>query len=153
MGIVGDFKMKLSTRTRYGIRAAIELAGRYGQGPVQIKIIAEKQAISVKYLEQLMAMLKSGGCVQSIRGSKGGYVLGRAPEDIKLDELFLSLEGSITTAEYVESESYCARAADCVVREVWMQVQEAVMNVLRSFTLKDLAEKAKIRHDTLNYQI
>ena len=145
--------MKLSTRTRYGIRAAIELAGRYGQGPVQIKIIAEKQAISVKYLEQLMAMLKSGGFVQSIRGSKGGYVLGRAPEDIKLDELFLSLEGSITTAECVEDESYCARAADCVARELWTQVQEAVMNVLRSFTLKDLAEKAKTRHDTLNYQI
>ena len=145
--------MKLSTRTRYGIRAAIELAGHYGEGPVQIRVIADKQAISVKYLEQLMAMLKSGGFVHSIRGSKGGYVLARTPEQIKLDELFLALEGSITTAECVDDESFCARAADCAARELWTQVQRAVLDVLGSFTLKDLLERAKNRRQSLNYQI
>lgn len=145
--------MKLSTRTRYGIRAAIELAGHYGQGPVQIRVIADKQAISVKYLEQLMAMLKSGGFVRSVRGSKGGYVLGYAPEQIRLDELFLALEGSITTAECVDNQSYCARAADCAARELWTQVQRAVLNVLSSLTLRDLVERAKNRRQNLNYQI
>ncbi len=145
--------MKLSTRTRYGIRAAIELAGRYGEGPVQIRVIADKQAISVKYLEQLMAMLRSGGFVPSVRGSKGGYVLAREPGQIKLDELFLSLEGSITTAECVDDESYCARAADCVARELWTQVQKAVLSVLGSLTLGDLVERAKNRRQSLNYQI
>ncbi len=145
--------MKLSTRTRYGIRAAIELAGHYGQGPVQIKVIGQKQAISVKYLEQLMAILKSGGFVHSVRGSKGGYVLGRGPEQIRLDELVLALEGSITAAECVEDDSYCARAADCVAREVWSKVQHAVIDVLGSITLKDLIDKTKSRCDTLNYQI
>lgn len=145
--------MKLSTRTRYGIRAAIELAGRYGDGPVQIKVIGQKQAISVKYLEQLMAILKSGGFVHSVRGSKGGYVLAREPEHIRLDELVLALEGSITTAECVDDEGYCARAADCVARELWTKVQQAVMDVLHSFTLKDLAEKTKSCHDALSYQI
>jgi len=145
--------MKLSTRTRYGIRAAIELAGHYGEGPVQIRIIADKQAISVKYLEQLMVMLKSGGFVHSVRGSKGGYVLSREPGQIKLDELFLALEGSIATAECVDDESYCARAADCVAREVWAQVQRAVLGVLGSLTLGELVERAKNRRQSLNYQI
>lgn len=145
--------MKLSTRTRYGLRASIELAKHYGEGPIQIKIIARNQAISVKYLEQLMAMLKSGGFIQSIRGSKGGYVLARAPEEIRLDGLFLALEGSITTTECVDDENYCARAADCAARGVWAQVQDAVMGVLRSFTLKDLVDKTKSSKETLNYHI
>ena len=67
--------MKLSTRTRYGIRAVLELAENYGKGPIQLKVIARDQGISVKYLEQLMATLKSSGIVSSVRGSKGGYVL------------------------------------------------------------------------------
>jgi len=145
--------MKLSTRTRYGIRAAIEIAAHYGRGPVQIKVIGQKQAISVKYLEQLMAILKSGGFVHSVRGSRGGYVLAREPEQIRLDELVLALEGSITTAECVDDNGYCARAADCVAREVWTKVQHAVMDVLRSFTLKDLVEKTKCQHEALSYQI
>ncbi len=58
--------MKLSTRTRYGLRAILEVAGNYGKGPLQIKIIAHRQDISIKYLEQLMAMLKSAGFVRSI---------------------------------------------------------------------------------------
>ncbi|RKY23092.1 MAG: Rrf2 family transcriptional regulator, partial [Planctomycetota bacterium] len=74
--------MKLSTRTRYGVRALLELAGSYGKGPLQIKVIAHRQDISVKYLEQLIAILKSAGLVKSIRGSKGGYVLAKTPNQI-----------------------------------------------------------------------
>ncbi|MFA5423883.1 MAG: Rrf2 family transcriptional regulator [Phycisphaerae bacterium] len=145
--------MKLSTRTRYGIRAAIELAKHYGQGPVQIKVIGEKQAISVKYLEQLMAMLKAGGFIHSVRGSKGGYVLAREPEQIRMDELVLSLEGSISTAECVEDGGFCARAADCAARDLWTRVQEAVLDVLKSVTLKDLVENTKSKHQALSYTI
>ena len=70
--------MKLSTRTRYGIRAILELAENHGKGPLQLKIVAWCQEISVKYLEQLMAILKSAGILRSIRGSKGGCVLARS---------------------------------------------------------------------------
>jgi Rrf2 family protein len=145
--------MKLSTRTRYGIRAAIELAKRCGEGPVQIKVIGKQQAISVKYLEQLMAMLKSGGFVHSVRGSRGGYVLAREPEQIKMDELVLSLEGSITAAECVDDDGFCARAADCAARDLWTQVQQAVLDVLKSITLKDLVDKAKSKRQALSYNI
>ncbi len=144
--------MKLSTRTRYGLRAILELAENHGKRPLQIKTIAKRQDISAKYLEQLMAILKSAGFVRSIRGAKGGYVLAKAPNQIKLNDVFNCLEGSVTTVECVENEDYCARVADCVARQVWMQVQEAIMNVLQSITLQDLVDRVKNRR-ALDYQI
>jgi len=144
--------VKLSTRTRYGIRAILELAQNQGKGPLQIKTIAAHQDISVKYLEQLMAMLKSAGFVRSIRGSKGGYILAKSPKQIKLSDVFNCLEGPVVTAECVENESYCSRTADCLTRQLWAQVQQAIMGVLQSTTLQDLLERAKDRK-TLNYQI
>jgi len=144
--------MKLSTRTRYGIRAMLELAGKYGEGPLQIKVIANRQDISIKYLEQLMAMLRSGGFVRSIRGSKGGYILSKVPAQIKLDELFTCLEGPVVTVECIEDENFCARAADCVTRQVWAQMQAAMVKVLQSMTLQDLVNRTKERKN-LDYHI
>ena len=145
--------MKLSTRTRYGMRAILELAENDGKGPLRIKIIAQHQDISIKYLEQLMAILKSAGFVRSIRGSKGGYILAKAANEIKLSDVFKSLEGqSAITTECLENESYCARAADCVARQVWAEMQKAAMTVLQSITLQDLVNRAKNKR-TLDYQI
>jgi len=135
--------MKLSTRTRYGIRAILELAEKDGSGPLRVKTIAQSQDISVKYLEQLMSILRSAGFVRSIRGSKGGYMLAKAPNQIKLSDVFDCLEGPVTTVECVEDKDYCARAADCVARQVWAQVQQAINNVLQSITLQDLVDRAK----------
>jgi Rrf2 family protein len=144
--------MKLSTRTRYGIRAILQLARNFGKGPVQIKTIAEQEDISGKYLEQLMAILKSAGFVRSVRGAKGGYLLAKAPNQIRLSDVFNCLEGPVTTVECVQSKDYCARVDDCIARQVWTQVQQAITNVLQSITLQDLVDRAK---DTraLNYQI
>lgn len=144
--------MKLSTRTRYGIRAIIEIAENSGRGPLQIRVIAKRQDISVKYLEQLMAILRSAGFVRSIRGAKGGYMLAKAPNQIKLNEVFDCLEGHVTTVECVEDKDYCERTADCVARRVWAQVQQAITNVLQSITLQDLVDRAKDKKVS-NYQI
>ena len=145
--------MKLSTRTRYGVRAILELAASQSTKPLRIKTIAHRQDISVKYLEQLMAVLKSAGFVRSIRGSKGGYILAKAANQIKLGDVFNALEGpSAIPLECLENKNYCARAADCVTRQVWAEVQQAIMNVLQSMTLQDLVDRAKDKR-TLNYQI
>ena len=144
--------MKLSTRARYGTRAILELAENHGQGPLQIKIIAQNQDISVKYLEQLMAILKSAGLVRSIRGPKGGYLLAKAPNQIKLSDCFNALEGPVITVECVENGSFCTRTADCVTRQVWAQVHQAIMDVLQSITLQDLVDRAK-NNKASNYQI
>lgn len=135
--------MKLSTRTRYGIRAVLELAENYGNGPLRLKIIAQRQEISVKYLEQLMTVLRSAGFVRSIRGSKGGYLLAKAPEKITISDVFHCLEGSVVTVECVENESYCPRTNDCIARQVWTEVHKAVMGVLQSITLQNLVDRAK----------
>jgi len=144
--------MKLSTRTRYGMRAIIELAENGRKGPLQLKVIAKRQDISAKYLEQLMVVLKSAGFIRSIRGAKGGYLLAKAPKQIKLSDIFHCLEGTVSTVECVENEDYCKRAADCVARQVWTQVQEAIENVLQSITLQDVVDRAK-GDKALDYQI
>ena len=137
--------MKFSTRTRYGIRAMLELAKHYNSGPLQVKIIAQQQGISAKYLEQLMSILKLGGFVRSLRGSKGGYMLAKSPTEIRLDRIFMALEGPVTTVECVEDENYCIRATECVTREIWTEVQEAITNVLQSLTLQDLVDRTIVK--------
>src|SRR4030042_4158023 len=99
--------MKLSTRTRYAVRAILELADHFGKGPLQTRIIAENQDISVKYLEQLMAALKSAGLVRSQRGAKGGYILNQPPDKIKLSDVFDIFEGPVVTVECVTNEKFC----------------------------------------------
>jgi Rrf2 family cysteine metabolism transcriptional repressor len=144
--------MKLSTRTRYGIRAILELAENYGNGSLQLKKIAEDQGISIKYLEQLIAILKSAGIVNSTRGSKGGYILAKSPKEIKLSDCFNCLEGPIVTVECVENESYCTKTSDCITRQVWSEIQKAVMSILESYTLQDLIDRAK-NSRPVHYQI
>ena len=144
--------MKLSTRTRYGIRAILELAENYGRGPLQLKAIARHQELSFKYLEQLMAVLKSAGLVQSIRGPKGGYILAKTPSQIKVSDCFNCLEGPVITTECVDNNNFCPRTADCVARQLWAEVQNAIVTVLQSITLQNLVDRAKEKQ-ALDYHI
>ena len=144
--------MKLSTKTRYAMRAILELADNFGKGPLQTGVVAEHQDISVKYLEQLMASLKSAGLIRSQRGAKGGYMLAQPPDKVKLSDIFDVFEGPVVTVECVTNENYCARAADCIARQVWSEVQRAIKNVLQSMTLQDALDKAK-KSKPANYQI
>jgi Rrf2 family protein len=144
--------MKLSTRTRYGIRAVVELAENYGQGPVQLKMISKDQDISIKYLEQIISMLKSAGIVSSSRGAKGGYFLAKPPNQIKLIECFTCLEGPVATVECVENKEYCPKTKNCVARDVWAEIEKAIVAVLDSVTLQDMVDKAK-KNKPLLYEI
>lgn len=145
--------MKLSTRTRYGMRAVLELALSYEQGPLQARIIAERQNISGKYLEQLIAVLKSAGIVRSIRGPHGGYVICKRPSEIKLNEIFTVLEGPVTITECLEHADICQFHADCATRRIWTEMHRAITGVLESKTLQDLVEMSKNGNKTTNYQI
>ncbi len=145
--------MKLSSRSRYGFRAILELAAEYGNGPLQIRTIAEREDISNKYLEQLISLLKSSGLVRSVRGPRGGYELTRPPADVRLDEVFMTLEGPPVGVECLEHPQHCARCMDCVTRQVWMRMQSAMMGVLESMTLQDLVDKARQADSADHYQI
>ena len=145
--------MKLSSRTRYGMRAILELALEYGKAPLQIKTISKREDISNKYLEQLVAMLKASGLVRSMRGPRGGYMLAKSPEEIQLKEVFLALEGPMVSAECLDHPEYCPRSSDCATREIWQELQNAVLGVLESVTLADLVERSIHSNKTNNYHI
>jgi len=130
----------------------LELALHFGASPLQLKRISKSQGISLKYLEQLMAMLKSAGLVKTVRGARGGYVLARPPDTIKLSDCVNSLEGHLAAVECVDDDSFCERSADCLTRQVWQQVSAAIESVLQSVNLQDLVDKTN-KSSSLNYQI
>jgi len=135
--------MKLTTRARYGTRAVLDLALNHGKGPVFLQDIAKNQNISQKYLQNLFQSLKSAGILLSVRGAHGGFVLARKPEEIRLSEVIPVLEGPLSLVDCVDNGKACKATEDCVTRELWRKLSEAMMQVLESTTLADLAEKVK----------
>ena len=135
--------MKLSTRTRYGTRALLELALHNGQGPMFLKDIARQQQISLPYLEHLVAPLIAGGVIRSTKGPRGGISLARNPGEIKLSEIMRLLEGSVTPVECVDNPEVCGRSGACATRDIWSRIKEAIIDVLESTTLQDLVENQK----------
>lgn len=146
--------MKFSTRTRYGVRAMLDLAFHYSGRPVLVKDIAKRQNISEKYLEHIMIILKKAGFVQSISGAKGGYILAREPSEIKLSELVKVLEGTLAPVACVEHKGLCKWVDSCAVREVWVKIKEEIMKTLGSITLEELVKKEREKKEkVLSYQI
>ena len=135
--------MKLSTRGRYGTRALLELALHQEEGPFLLKDIAQRQQISLRYLEHLITPLVAGGMVRSTRGARGGVLLAKAPKEIRLSEVIQLLEGSVAPAECVNNPGICSRSAFCVTRDVWGELEKAMSGVLETTTLQDLVERQK----------
>lgn len=135
--------MRLSTRTRYGTRALLDLAVHGGDKPVLLKDIARRQDVSLPYLEHLIAPLIASGIIRSIRGPQGGVWLAKPPQEINLGEVVRLLEGSIAPVECVNDPNSCPRSDLCATRELWGDLQEAMHEVLESTTLQDLVEQQK----------
>ncbi|WP_406676515.1 RrF2 family transcriptional regulator [Moorella sp. ACPs] len=146
--------MKLSTRGEYGLRAMFDLAQHYGEGPIPIKSVAERQDISEHYLEQLIAVLRKAGLVKSVRGAQGGYILSRDPEEITVGDIIRVLEGPIAPVECLNASEGegCERAETCVTRGIWEKVRDSISSVLDSFTLADMVARAsKMQQDDKYY--
>ena len=133
--------MKLSTKGRYGLRVMLELALRAGEGPVIMREIADSQEISRKYLHSLLSSLKAVGLVRAVRGSGGGYVLAKPPQEIRASEVFLALEGPFAPVDCVGNSSICDRFEFCVTREIWQEIGEAIEKILSGINLEDLAAR------------
>lgn len=131
--------MKVSARAEYGIRALIDLAQHYGEGPVQSHEIARRQGLPEPYLNQLLTTLRRAGLVHSKRGPSGGHVLARPPEGVTIGEAFLVLEGSVAPWLCVEErDAHCVYASGCGLRPVWQAVKAATEDVLNRTTLADI---------------
>ena len=135
--------MKLSTKGRYGTRVLLDLSLHHGQGPSPLKDIAQRQEISLQYLEHLISPLIAGGLVRSVRGARGGVLLAKAPQEIKLNDVIELLEGSIAPVDCVNNPAICARSRLCVTRDVWIELTKAMDGVLGSTTMQDLVERHK----------
>jgi len=141
--------VKLSTKGRYGVQALFELALHEGAGPVSLKLIAERQALSEHYLEQLAAPLRKAGLITSVRGAQGGYILGRPAARITVGDVLRVLEGPLDADEEEPG------AAASPTSDVWRRVRQAIIDVVDSITLADLVAEAheQIARQNLTFSI
>ncbi|MGI6206824.1 MAG: RrF2 family transcriptional regulator [Anaerolineae bacterium] len=137
--------MNLTTKTRYGTRAMLELALHYNEGPLSLAEIARRQELSEKYAETLMARLRAAGLVQSVRGAQGGYLLARDPDSITLRDVYEVMEGPEPPVSCISNPAGCPRGETCVTQEVWAAMHGAAMGVLESVTLAELAARHRQR--------
>ncbi len=132
--------MKISTKGRYAVRLMLDLASHDNGKPVRLKEVAARQGISDKYLEQIISILNKAGCVKSVRGPMGGYLLSREPEEYTVGEILRLTEGSLAPVECIRTEHECARQETCASRMLWMKLNDAINGVVDHVTLADLAE-------------
>jgi Rrf2 family protein len=131
--------LRLSTKARYGLRAMIDLALSNGSGPVLVRSIAARQAVSTKYLHALLATLKAAGLVRAVRGSGGGFMLARPAEEIHLGEILAALEGPLSLVDCVRDGRSCDRSAGCAARDTWASLSRVIEDALASVSLESLA--------------
>lgn len=135
--------MKLSTQVRYGARAMLDLAVYYGKGPVLSRDIAERQEISLKYLDRILSSLKAAGLVKALRGAKGGYILNNPPAQVTVNQIMGALEGPLELVECVHNKNFCHRVNSCAMHDVWSELGKSMETMLKTTTLEDLVIKDK----------
>lgn len=135
--------MKLSTRSRYGVRFMTALACEYGDNSLLLKDIAAGEEISGKYLSLIVIPLRAAGLIKSLRGAHGGYSLARAPRDITLCDIVEALEGETCLVRCVKEPTACNRSATCPTRDIWSVLGDRIRETLKSVTIADLALRKK----------
>lgn len=135
--------MRLSTKSRYGTRLLLDIALNCQGGPVRIQDTAQRQDISVKYLERIAQILRKGGFLKSRRGKKGGHTIAKPLDQISVGEVIKLLEGDSLLAECGTNNPHCDLAGNCITRLVWMEASTAMFEKLNTITFADLAKHAK----------
>lgn len=132
--------MMISTKGRYALLVMIDLAQHESEGNISLKAIAERQNVSLKYLESIVAMLNRGGLVVSTRGKDGGYRLARPADRINANEVICVTEGSLALMACPDcSGSTCTRADFCLTQPMWQHLEEIASGYLSGITIRALA--------------
>ena len=137
--------MKLSTRTRFGLRIMLQIAEEGHRGPVFARRIADTQGISQAYVDQILLPLRTGGLLKSVRGRRGGYLLGRDASKITVLDVLETLEGPLNLVECIGDARACDRSKSCATRQVWADTSTALRETLADVDLAQL----KTNHQTL----
>ncbi len=131
--------MKLTTKTRYGVRLLFQLALNYSMGTMQLNEIAKRENISEKYLEQIAGFLKSAGFITAQRGASGGYQLVRDPSLINMADVVGSLEGGLAVMDCLE-DGECDKSGRCAAQIVWRKLDNAIRDALKDISLEVMVE-------------
>lgn len=137
--------MRLSTQSRYGVRAIFDIAYHSEGLETQVKDISRRQGISQRYLEQIFQKLKRAGIAGSKRGPSGGYFLSKRAEDITVGEIIRITEGNINPVLCTNSEGCsqpCERSGECVTQVIWNEAGKRLREYFDSVTIKDLCKLA-----------
>ena len=139
--------MKLSTKSRYGLRALFDIAYNSGNLPAQIQDISRRQDISPRYLEQIFQSLKKAGILKSKRGPQGGYCLSRSPEEITVRDIIVATEGALSLVDCVggkrKKKGECPFNGSCVTQTVWEEASAKLNEYFATLTLKTLCERGQ----------
>lgn len=135
--------MRISTRSRYGLRLMVEIAANSGRRSIYLKEIARNIDVSEKYLSQIIIPLKGKGLVNTYGGAHSGYVIGKPSSEIKLKEIVEILEGDLNLVDCVSNNSVCIKSQTCITRDIWVKLGEKISEFLNSFTLEDLVRMQK----------
>ncbi len=144
--------MKLSTKSRYALRAIIELNTISGGKPVFVREIAKKQDISERYLENIFTQLRSNGILISLKGKNGGFKLAREPKEISLFDIITAVEGNLSIVECATNNNTCKISAECVSRQIWEEINNSLIDKIKSYKLDDIIARFNKDND-LNYYI
>ena len=133
--------MKISTKGRYALRLMCDIAMNQSENPIPLKEIAERQNISVKYLEQIVIILSRAGFLKSIRGAQGGYKLVNSPDFYTVGMILRLTEGSLAPVSCLDDEvNKCPRANECQTLFVWEKIYKAVNDIIDNITVQDIIE-------------
>ena len=133
--------MKFNTKIRYGLRTMIELAMHWmGKGVFQ-KEISERQEISFKYLDQIIAPLKASGLVENAEERMSGYMLAKEPDKISVYDIYKAFDPELTIIDCLAGEGICKRDRLCAARDFWDKLNKLIVEYLKSTNLKELAKK------------
>jgi len=139
--------MMISTKGRYALRVMLDLAQQPAGEYISLKSISQRQAVSMKYMEAIVATLNKAGMVESLRGKKGGYRLTRSADEYTIGEILKLTEGSLAPVTCLECENPCQRAESCITRPMWLELNKLIDDYLESKTLADLLGEDKKDED------
>lgn len=135
--------MKISTKSRYGLKACYELAVKANDGPVSLNNLVDATGTTLNYLEQIMILLRRADIVKADRGVQGGYYLAREPKDISIGEILRSLEDGLKLVDCVDGE--CTEKGLCPTHSVWQKMYDSLNSMLNSFTLQDMLDNMEVK--------
>lgn len=136
--------MMISTRGRYALRVMLDLAENRTEGYIPMKQVAERQELSLKYIERIMPVLSKNNYVEGVHGKGGGYRLSREPKDYKVGDILRLAEGDLAPVACLECGAEpCERAGECKTLPMWTEFHKMVNDYFDGITLADLMKKTQ----------